>query len=134
MFRVEREIHFSYAHRLPDHPGKCARLHGHNGRVVIEVSSEKLNNQGMVRDFYEIKETLGRWLDETLDHRTLLSEKDPLAAVLQKAGEKPVLMKEPPTAEAMAKLIFDEARRLKLPVTQVSLWETPTSCAVYEEK
>ncbi len=54
MYSVIREIHFSYGHRLLNYKGKCANLHGHNGRVQIEVSSEKLNSLGMVMDFYEI--------------------------------------------------------------------------------
>jgi 6-pyruvoyltetrahydropterin/6-carboxytetrahydropterin synthase len=133
MFRVTRAIHFSYGHRLLNHPGKCARLHGHNGRVLIEVSSQLLNNEGMVMDFYEIKESIGVWIDETLDHRTILYEKDPLVAVLQKAGEKIVVMKENPTAEALAKWIFNEARHRRIPVSRVTLWETENSYAVYHE-
>ena len=133
MYRVTRQIHFSYGHRLIDYEGKCARLHGHNARVLIEVSSEKLNHQGMVMDFYKIKEEIGKWIDETLDHRTILAEKDPLVRLLQKAGEPVVLMKENPTAEALAKWIFDEARKKHLAVARVTLWETENSCAVYHE-
>lgn len=131
MFRVGREINFSYGHRLMDYDGKCAHLHGHNGRVLIEISSEKLNHQGMVMDFYKIRETIGVWIQETLDHRTILWDKDPLAEPLQKAGEPVVLFKENPTAEVIAKHIFEEARRLRLPVCQVTLWETENSFAVY---
>jgi 6-pyruvoyltetrahydropterin/6-carboxytetrahydropterin synthase len=36
-----------------------------------------------------------------------------------------------PTAENIAKLIFEHARSQKLPVTEVRLWETPTSFAAY---
>ena len=132
MYSVTREIHFSYGHRILNHQGKCSRLHGHNGRAAIEVSSEKLNALGMVVDFYDLKATIGKWIDEVLDHRTILWEKDPLAAALQKAGETPVLMKDNPTAEAMAQWIFDEARKQGLPVTKVTLWETENSCAAYE--
>ena len=130
-YKVAREIHFSYGHRLLNHQGKCANLHGHNGRVQIELSSEKLNALGMVMDFYEIRETLGVWINETLDHKMILSEKDPLAEVLKKFGEKIVLTKENPTAEVLARWIFEEARRKNLPVTQVTLWETENSFATY---
>ena len=58
MYSVKRDIHFSYGHRLLNHPGKCARLHGHNARVQIEISSERLDPQGMVMDFEQIKETI----------------------------------------------------------------------------
>lgn len=133
MFSVIREIHFSYGHRLLNHPGKCAHLHGHNGRVHIEVSSEKLDAQGMVVDFERIREAIGSWIDETLDHKTILYEKDPLVDVLKKAGESIVVMKENPTAEALARWIFSEARKKRLAVSKVALWETPESCAVYHE-
>ena len=133
MFTVGREIHFSYGHRLTDYQGKCAHLHGHNGRILVELSSHVLNHQGMVMDFYEIKSTLGAWIDRTLDHRMILARQDPLAAVLQKNGEPVALMDESPTAEAIARWIFRAARDLKLPVSRVTLWETENSFAVYEE-
>ena len=133
MYRITREIHFSYGHRLLNYEGKCARLHGHNARLLIELSSEKLNPQGMVMDFYQIRETVGAWIDQTLDHQMILSEKDPLVRVLQEAGEPVVLMKESPTAEALARWIFTEVRKMRLPIYKVTLWETETSSAVYHE-
>ena len=36
-----------------------------------------------------------------------------------------------PTAETIAKLIFDHAREQGFPVVEVVLWETPKSCATY---
>ena len=130
-YTVGREIHFSYGHRLLNYKGKCARLHGHNGRVRIEITAEKLDSQGMVVDFYEIQKTIGEWIDKTLDHRMILSERDPLVLVLQKTGEPLVLMKENPTAEALARWIFEEARKMKLSVARVTLWETENSFASY---
>jgi 6-pyruvoyltetrahydropterin/6-carboxytetrahydropterin synthase len=133
MYLVTRTLHFCYGHRLLNYEGKCARLHGHNGRVDIEISSAKLNRQGMVMDFYEIQKALGEWLDRELDHRVILREGDPLVDVLRKAGEPVVTLKGNPTAEVMAKLIFDAARTLRLPVCRVTLWETENSAAVYHE-
>ncbi len=130
---VGRDLHFSYGHRLLGHPGKCARLHGHNARVQIELSSGALNKLGMVMDFYEIRETLGAWIDKTFDHQMILSEKDPAAAALKKAGEPVVETAENPTAEVLARLIYEEARRLRLPVERVTLWETEDSFAAYHE-
>ncbi len=133
MFNVSRDIHFSYGHRLLEHPGKCAHLHGHNGRAQVEVSSEKLNSQGMVIDFDEIRKSVGQWIKDTLDHKTFLQEKDPLVEPLKKAGEPIVLMKNPPTAENIARMIFQEARSLSIPVSRVTLWETADSFASYHE-
>ncbi len=133
MHSVTYDIHFSYGHRLFRHPGKCAHLHGHNGLAQIEVSSDGLDSRSMVVDFDQIKESIGRWIDENLDHKTILWEEDPLFALLKNAGETVVLIKEHPTAEVLARWIFQEARRRQLPVTKVTLWETPHSQASYWE-
>ncbi len=133
MFKVIRQIHFSYGHRLVGHAGKCANLHGHNARVEIELSSEKLDKLGMVMDFYEIRKTIGSWIDETLDHKMILAQKDPLVPVLQKEKEPLVLTQENPTAEVLARMIFEEARKRRLPVSKVTLWETANSAAEYHE-
>ncbi len=132
MFRITREIHFSYGHRLLDTQGKCANLHGHNGRVQVEISSGKLNELGMVMDFYEIRKKLGEWIDLNLDHRMILNDDDPLVPLLKKAGDPVVSMPGNPTAEALAKWIFDEAVKMNLPVAKVTLWETDSCAASYE--
>jgi len=148
MFKVAKTIWFNYGHRLLSRPdchkekkmkslcghGKCSHLHGHSARVEIEMSAPKLNPKGMVVDFFDIKETIGEWIDENLDHKMILWSKDPLAKLLKKAGEPVVLVEENPTAEMLARRIFLEARRMKLPVSKVTLWENQDSCAVYEEK
>ncbi|HTL47365.1 MAG TPA: 6-carboxytetrahydropterin synthase [Verrucomicrobiae bacterium] len=133
MFTVGREIHFSYGHRLINYQGKCARLHGHTGRVVIEIASPQLDAKGMVTDFFEIKTKIGAWIDGHLDHRMILSDKDPLVETLRQKGEEIVVMPENPTAEALARWIYKEARKLNLPVSRVTLWETENSFAVYQE-
>src|SRR5882672_7574605 len=110
MFQVTKEIHFCYGHRLLKYSGKCRYFHGHNGKVEVQISSRKLDARGMVRDFNEIKHILQVWIDENLDHRMILHEKDPLRQVLEKAGEPLYLLKVNPTAENIAQLIYQNAR------------------------
>jgi 6-pyruvoyltetrahydropterin/6-carboxytetrahydropterin synthase len=131
MYRVQRELSFCYGHRLLDHPGKCARLHGHNARVILTLESQELDEQGMVVDFFEVRERVGRWLDETYDHRMILGHQDPALAALRALGEPVVELDCNPTAENLARLVCEQARRAGLPVVQVDLWETPTCCATY---
>jgi 6-pyruvoyltetrahydropterin/6-carboxytetrahydropterin synthase len=131
MFKVTKHIDFCYGHRLLNYDGPCRHLHGHNGRVEIDIESAELDARGMVVDFSDIKRVLKAWIDETLDHRMLLNKADPLVAVLQQRGELHYLMDENPTAESIAKLIFSQARSQGLPVVEVRLWETPTSYATY---
>ncbi len=133
MFKVFKELHFCYAHRLLGYPGKCAQLHGHNSIVRVEFSGSELNELGILIDFDEIRKQVNAFLDEELDHKTILWEKDPLVSVLQKAGEKVYCMKAQPSAENMARLIFEVMKEKKMPVCSVKVWETPTSCAEYEE-
>ena len=133
-YRVTKLIQFCYGHRLLNYDGKCRFLHGHNGTVEIELTSEKLDKRGMVRDFTEIKEVVQNWIDRELDHKMLLCRKDPLLPALKKAGEPFFVMEENPTAEAIAKLIFDYTASEGFPVSAVRLWETDRSVATYERK
>jgi 6-pyruvoyltetrahydropterin/6-carboxytetrahydropterin synthase len=131
MFTVSREIEFCYGHRLLHYPGKCRHLHGHNGRVTIAFAAQQLDAAGMVLDFSEIKRVLSGWIDDNLDHRMILERSDPAVPALQQLGEPLYLMDCSPTAENLAKLIFDVARQSGFPVVEVSLWETPRCSATY---
>jgi 6-pyruvoyltetrahydropterin/6-carboxytetrahydropterin synthase len=131
MFTVSREIDFCYGHRLLNYAGKCCHLHGHNGRAVLVFAVPQLDAAGMVLDFSEIKRVVSGWIDENLDHRMILDRADPAVPVLQKLGEPMYLMDGSPTAENIAKLIFDVARSSGLPVSEVRLWETPRCWAAY---
>ena len=134
MYSVTKVIHFCYGHRLLNYAGKCRYLHGHNGKVEIELSSKRLDARGMVRDFEDVKRTVQQWIDTTLDHAMLLRVDDPLIPVLKQQDERVYVIKENPTAENIAKLIFDFVRSKKLPVTKVTLWETESSFATYEDR
>lgn len=133
MFDVVKQLAFCYGHRLLDYDGKCAHPHGHNGLVEVKFSSKKLDRRGMVIDFGDIKKALKNFLDEELDHRMLLRQDDPLVKVLQEMNEPLFLMDENPTAENIAKVIFQYATQQGLPIVSVKLWETPSSYAEYRE-
>ena len=131
MYRVTREIEFCYGHRLINYDGKCRHLHGHNGLAVITLEAPTLDDRGMLVDFGEIKREVQRWIDENLDHNLLLCRADPILPVLQTHGERVFIMETNPTAENIARLIFDRAREANLPVVEVLLWETPKCNASY---
>jgi 6-pyruvoyltetrahydropterin/6-carboxytetrahydropterin synthase len=131
MFTVSREIDFCYGHRLLNYEGKCRHLHGHNGRVILSFDASGLDANGMVVDFSEIKRVVGRWIDENLDHRMILDRTDTAAAALQEMGEPVYLLDANPTAENIAKRIFEVAVEHGFPVVEVRLWETPHCCATY---
>ncbi len=131
MYRVTEIVEFCYGHRLLRYKGKCAHLHGHNGRVEIELASPSLNDQSMVADFSDIGRIVKEWIDQNLDHRMLLHKDDPLVPLLRKHDEPVYVMDSDPTAEAIARVIYDCAVSRGLNVSEVRLWETGGSVASY---
>jgi 6-pyruvoyltetrahydropterin/6-carboxytetrahydropterin synthase len=133
MFRVTKEIYFCYGHRLLNYAGKCRNLHGHNGKAVVTIETAGLDPLGMAIDFSELKRVIGAWIDDALDHKLLLHRDDPLLPELRRLNEPVVVMDVNPTAENIAKMIFDRALSQGFPVVEVTLWETETSFATYRQ-
>ena len=73
MARISKEYSFEAAHRIPGHPGKCKRLHGHSYKAIIEVTdSVRMDPQkvqyGMVIDYDAIDAIMKPIIEERLDH------------------------------------------------------------------
>ncbi len=132
MFTVSEEVTFCYGHRLMDYVGRCARIHGHNARVELVLGSATLDRRGFVMDFGDLEEVAKRFLDETLDHRLLLRRDDPVIPSLAAAGEVFVALDENPTAEFLARFIFEALTQKGIPLKAIRFWETATSVATYE--
>ncbi|MDH3526662.1 MAG: 6-carboxytetrahydropterin synthase [Gammaproteobacteria bacterium] len=131
MYKVIKTVSFCYGHRLLNYQGKCQHLHGHNADAVITLESASLDARGMVVDFTDIQAVVKEWLDHELDHTLLLCRDDPVLPLLQQAGERVFVMDANPTAENIARLIFEFVAQQGFPVVEVALWETGTSCASY---
>jgi 6-pyruvoyltetrahydropterin/6-carboxytetrahydropterin synthase len=131
MYRVSKSVSFCYGHRLINYTGKCRHLHGHNARAVITLETEVLDERGMVEDFSDLKHFVGEWLEREIDHTLLLHRDDPVLAVLESAGERVRALEHNPTAENIARMIFEWVADAGYPVTEVSVWETDTSRASY---
>jgi 6-pyruvoyltetrahydropterin/6-carboxytetrahydropterin synthase len=117
-FEVAVHREFSAAHRLRDYKGKCENFHGHNWTVDVRVSSGRLDKQGMVIDFHELKNILDAVLSR-FDHAYL--------------NELDEFKETHPTSENIAIYIFERmSEKLKksdLTVNRVSVWETHDNCA-----
>ncbi len=132
LYSVAKNIEFCYGHRLVDHFGKCRYLHGHNGLLEIEVKSANLNESGMVIDFNELGDLVKSWIDDNLDHRMILWQEDPAVDMLKTLGEPVYLLDCNPTAENIARHIFEKVEQAGLELSKVCLWETSTSYATYK--
>jgi 6-pyruvoyltetrahydropterin/6-carboxytetrahydropterin synthase len=121
MFEVSVEQTFAAGHALRNYHGKCENVHGHNYRVQMTVQGEELNAIGLLVDFVELKRLIGRVVDY-LDHRFI--------------NELPPFDVLNPSAENIAKYFHDQVSgelRNDVPVriSEVKVWETDTSVAVY---
>ncbi|MCX7986847.1 MAG: 6-carboxytetrahydropterin synthase QueD [Bacteroidales bacterium] len=135
-YTVSKKLSFEAAHRLlKDYAGKCSNNHGHSWVVEIEIEAANLDNKGMVLDFNELKK-LKQWIDDTLDHTTILWEKDPMCEYIKNTGQRLYVTKENPTSEVIARIIFEKAEELfgneTIKVSSVAVHETCTSKATYK--
>jgi 6-pyruvoyltetrahydropterin/6-carboxytetrahydropterin synthase len=136
MYTIITKIRYEYAHRLIHHQGKCRHLHGHSGEATIELAADSLNDNGFVMDFDEVKAPLKHWLNEHWDHAYLANEKDPLLPTLREAGMRIFTFAAEPSAEVMAKYLFEQVLKMDLrpgvKVVRVTIQETCSGLAIYE--
>ena len=110
---VARDFEFEAAHQLPDHPGKCRRLHGHGYRLRVVCEAPVDPVTGLSVDFHEIKRVVESRVLEALDH-TYLNETIPV-----------------PSAENISVWVWERLEGSGLPVKELVLFETPTCFVVY---
>ena len=117
MYRISKEFHFSASHILyglkEGHP--CLRMHGHNYVVTFCFRSEQLNEVGFVVDYRDL-DTIKVFIDEVLDHRHL----------------NDVIPGVNPSAENIAKYLFDRFYVQFPTLYKVKVSETPKTKAIYE--
>ena len=122
MYDLMIESQFSSAHQLRGYKGKCENLHGHNWRVQVTVSSDKLDDIGIVIDFHELKKITGEVIS-SLDH-SFLNEVFPFTEIN-------------PSSENIAKWIYESIKKKldqdQCTVSSVTVWENETASATYYE-
>ncbi len=126
-FTVFKDFSISAAHAIRGHTRGCQNLHGHNYRVRVHAGARELDELGMVIDFADLKAVISEVVGP-FDHRVI--------------NEIAPFDERNTTAELIAQWVYREvaARLAGLPeagdrvrVDRVEVWETPRSCAVYEE-
>lgn len=122
MYELAIETSFSAAHQLRGYGGKCEKLHGHNWRVNVYVTAEKLNEIGLAIDFTELK-MIAEEIISPLDH-TCLNEVFPFTEIN-------------PSSENIAKWVYDNLKKKlserNVQVSMVTVWESETASATYLE-
>jgi len=122
MYELMIETTFSSAHQLRGYKGKCEELHGHNWRVQVIASSEKLNDIGIVIDFHELK-AITIEVVASLDH-SFLNNVFPFTEIN-------------PSSENITKWIYDSIKKklqkTNCSVSSVTVWENDTASATYYE-
>lgn len=138
MYSIKVEESFDSAHFLSGYNGKCSHIHGHRWRLLVEVQTQELQEEGeckgMVVDFTQLKKDLKN-LAEDFDH-CLIIEKDTMREqtfnCLVEDGFRIVSLPFRPTAEKFAEFFFHSFVKKGYQVKRVSVYETPNNCAVYE--
>jgi len=139
MFILRAEQSFDSAHFLSGYSGKCSNIHGHRWRVVAEIKSDKLidggQQDGMVVDFGDLKKDLKEIVDFH-DHALIIQKdtmrKETLKCLLE--DEYTVIQVNfRPTAENFSYYFYNLVKNKGHEVKRVSVYETPTNCAIYEE-
>jgi 6-pyruvoyltetrahydropterin/6-carboxytetrahydropterin synthase len=112
---VTRE--FAAAHQLRLYDGSLEPIHGHNWRVRVTITAQKLDAIGVVMDFHELERLLNEIVQPI--HNRHLNE----LATFQKMN---------PSAENVAVHIGES---LRLPdavrLESVEVWETVGNSAIY---
>ncbi|MBI3188901.1 MAG: 6-carboxytetrahydropterin synthase QueD [Gammaproteobacteria bacterium] len=123
LYNLKIVTDFASAHTLRDYPGACARMHGHNWKVELEVVASQLNDIGIAIDFKAMKKATNEVCDR-LDHH-YLNDIAPFDVIN-------------PTAENIAAYLYNEVGRMinndHVKVRAVTLWETERACVRYTEE
>lgn len=139
MYRLTAEASFDSAHFLAGYNGKCRNIHGHRWLINVEAAGDELQQAGQMRDmvidFGDLKKEV-KVIADYFDHGLIVEKntlKERTFAALQEEGFKLIEVDFRPTAEKLAKFIFDSLKGKQLPVKQVTVYETPANSAAYSE-
>lgn len=110
---VSRDFDFECSHQLPNHPGRCRRLHGHSYRLRVSCRAAVDPRTGIAIDFADLKQVVRAHAVDALDHTHL---NDLLAL---------------PSAENIVAWIWQRLAAQGLPLHELVLWESPGCSVTY---
>jgi len=114
---------FAAAHQLKGYEGGCENIHGHNWKVEVFVTADKLNDIGIALDFKILKSRTEEFI-LMLDHKNL--------------NQVPPFDEINPSSENIARWLYQRLREVlkgyDIKISKVSVWETDKYCAAYSEE
>ena len=120
MYELKVVTKFAAAHQLTMVGAKCENMHGHNWKIEVHVTGEKLDKGGVIMDFGVIKKHV-REIMSQLDHKYL--------------NELEFFQQSQPSSENIACFVARELQqRMDHPsvrVSRVAAWESDDACATY---
>lgn len=137
MFEISKKFSIPVGHRLSLHKGKCKNIHGHNIDVIVTVWSDRLNDNGMVMDFANLKKTVNDIVLNQFDHALLLNKTDEklFRSLKDEFGiENLILLDFEPTAENLCKFLYDlihDELPMNVHLRSIEIFENETSSAKY---
>ena len=130
---IYKEVQIDTSHRLLHYKGKCANLHGHRWKVEVWIEGEPDPSTQILIDYSLIKQVIDKY-----DHQIILNRDDPMVPCIQKFN--PVITTPgDPTSELIASIIRDDLYAvcrdlgIRITITKIRVWESPTSCAELTE-
>lgn len=124
MYTLTKTFRFEASHQLPDHDGKCARLHGHSwvGHIIVSGGSlyREGPKRGMLVDYGDISAAVKPLVEDHLDHWHL-NDSVPDA--------------HPPTSEHLARWLFKQLKKTPIGdvLRAVIIEETCTARCEYHD-
>jgi 6-pyruvoyltetrahydropterin/6-carboxytetrahydropterin synthase len=120
MYELTVTTRFAAAHQLKMMGSKCENLHGHNWKIEVRVTGERLDKAGVLLDFGVIKKHVAEIMSR-LDHHYL--------------NELAYFQNDQPSSENIACFIAAELQRKlddpSLHVSRVTAWESDDAGATY---
>ena len=121
MFEIEKIFRFEAGHCLHHHDGQCSQPHGHSYVLSVIIRAKDLVASGpkknMVVDFGDLSESVKPMIDNYFEHKWL----------------NDTLETDSPTAEYIAKWIYNHLKPGIPNLYSISLYETASSRATYTE-
>lgn len=124
-------IGLSACFRQPNAHSHCKLLHGYSLAFKFTFTASELDERNWVVDFGGLK-PLKLWLEETFDHKVVLSEDDPYLETfeeLERKGLADLVILDGVGVEMFAKHAYNYADKLVREMTDNRCWVTEVECA-----